>query len=228
MAGITMLYYFLKLTSFIANAQQGCGPQPDGGYILCTKIPGVTGAVGGPVEYLSLIYKYSITVVGLVGFGLLVWSGVNYIFQRSNYAELADIKNHITQIVFGIILLVFASILLNEIDPNILSSLKGGEFKIAGINKSKLEQQHTNAEKARAEAFKKQQLAFKNATEKYRAAGNDPDLLNKAFNDLVILGENPAEQLGALKALETGSKDAPGPRVILFNFLTPERKKEVF
>ncbi len=160
-----MLYYFLKLTSLIVNAQAPCGPQQDGGYILCTKIPGAPELVKGPVDYLTVIYTYSLGVVGLVGFGLLVWSGVNYIFQRSNYAELADIKDHITQIIFGIILLVFASILLNEIDPNILNNLQNGtEFELININKIGLDALRAKMTTAQRAEFERQLRDIKNLT----------------------------------------------------------------
>ena len=142
-----MLYYFLKLITALTYAAETCGPDPldPKKYILCTKIPGAPAVVGGPVEYLSAIYQYSLVVVGLIGFGLLVWSGLNYILQRSNYAKLADIKDHITQILFGIILLVFASVLLNEIDPKILTSLEGGEFTLEDINKVSLDSKYNKA-----------------------------------------------------------------------------------
>lgn len=164
-----MLYYFLKLITTLTYAAEKCGPNDDGTYTLCAKIPGAPATVGGPVEYLTVIYQYGVLMVGLVGFGLLVWNGLNYILQRSNYAKLADIKDHITQIVFGIILLVFASLLLNEIDPKILTSLEGGEFKLEDINRDSLNNQFakmTAAQRASLERLVKSnnQLTFSSAS----------------------------------------------------------------
>jgi hypothetical protein len=189
---------------------------------LCTKIPGFTEAVGGPVEYLSIIYKYSLTVVGLVGFGLLVWNGINYIFQKSNYAKLSDIKNHITEIVFGIILLVFASILLNEIDPNILTNLKSGtEFGLIEINKSKLEQQYADAEKDRNTENERRKANRDRLAAAY-ADAETPEEKGEVLFDNTGPDKTSAENKDALFKLN------PPERIAVFNSLGDEKKKIFF
>lgn len=112
-----ILYYILKLITAAAYAQS-CGPQDNGSYVLCAQLPGQPAVVSGPAEYISIFFKYGMGLVGLLGFAVIVWSGFNYIIQRGNYAKLADIKDHIYQAVFGIVLLFASVLILNELDPS--------------------------------------------------------------------------------------------------------------
>ncbi len=188
------LYYFLKLISSIAYAQQACGPQTNGGYILCAQLPGQPAMVSGPAEYISIFFKYGMGLVGLIGFAVIVWSGFNYIIQRGNYAKLADIKDHIYQAVFGIVLLFASVLILNELDPS-FTQIKDIQLKEMPRQKLENDLAQIRDEKEEEETRRQALLVEKESREardKVEQAKGDPKILKDAYIDVLQSGSDTA------------------------------------
>lgn len=112
-----MTDFILNLFSSIAHA--ACGPQLGGGYILCTPLPGVSGAVSGPAEYIQTLYNFGLGISGILAFGLIVWGGINYMWASGNVSKQGEAKEMILSAIYGLILLLSAILILQTISPSL-------------------------------------------------------------------------------------------------------------
>lgn len=77
-----------------------------------------TVAIGLP-EYVRYIFNFSIIIIGLVLFGILIWSGFLYLTSTGNPSKLKEAKERITSSFLGAILLLSGYIILTTIDPDL-------------------------------------------------------------------------------------------------------------
>ena len=68
----------------------------------------------------SDLYTFGVSVVGLVAFAAIVFAGLEYIVSAGNASRQSDAKDRIQSAIYGIILLIFAAVLFNTINPQIL------------------------------------------------------------------------------------------------------------
>lgn len=111
----------LKLFANIALAE-GVGTT------LSYKFPGQEQFVSGPAEYINLIFKFGLGIVGLIALGLIVFGGIEYIAYAGNPSKLAEAKDRVVSAFIGMILLTSAYILLREINPKLVE-LKNPELR---------------------------------------------------------------------------------------------------
>jgi hypothetical protein len=94
-------------------------------YALLEPISGVTsvdtrasGAVG---SYLSNIYVLGIGLAGVLAVLMIVVGGIQYIGSGMSPSGKSDAKDRITNAVLGLLLALLSWLILNTIDPNLVS-----------------------------------------------------------------------------------------------------------
>ena len=90
-------------------------------------IPGSADAQD-PAGIVANFYTFALTIGGVLAFGAIVWGGIKYIAAGGNSHTQSEGKEWIKSALWGLLLLVGASIVLNTINPRITSlSLPGLE-----------------------------------------------------------------------------------------------------
>ncbi len=79
-----------------------------------------------PGVWIAESYKYSLILVGLLAFAVIVWAGLRYAMAAGNPSTQSDARDQILQALLGLLLLLGATIVLYTINPNIIS--KEGEL----------------------------------------------------------------------------------------------------
>lgn len=100
------------------------------GYKSLTTIPGVTTAnttTGNTTGYINKIFIFSIGMAAVLAVLMITIGGFKYMAVES-FSGKTDAKETITNAITGLVTLLFAWVLLNEINPQILS------LKILGTN----------------------------------------------------------------------------------------------
>ena len=92
-------------------------------YKMFNQLPGTSGTVSGPAEYVAAVYRFGMMTVGLVALGVIVFAGIEYTVSAGNAPRQEDAMDRIKNAIFGIILLLGAYFVLYTIDPR-LTSLK--------------------------------------------------------------------------------------------------------
>lgn len=91
--------------------------------IVYPKIPGVETpeyvSTGLP-EAVNYLFHFAVIVIGILIFGVLVYSGINYLLSFGNPAKLSDAKQGITAAGFGGLILLGAYLIFNTINPQLL------------------------------------------------------------------------------------------------------------
>lgn len=82
---------------------------PDG----CSPNPSVTG-------YLSNLYSFLISAVGIVAMGAIVIGGARYLTSVGNPSAIEDAKHTIYSAIYGLILALVSWVIINTINPDIL------------------------------------------------------------------------------------------------------------
>jgi len=94
-------------------------------YKLTMPIPGVSQSSNGDIgSYVATLFQFGLAIVGLVAFAMIVFNGVKYIMGAGNESLVGDAKVGIWQAIVGVLLLLASVVLLNTINPCILSSVK--------------------------------------------------------------------------------------------------------
>lgn len=91
----------------------------------------ITSATPIPV-FIKYIFEYSISFVLCFSILLLVFAGFKYIISLGNPAEIKNARERIESAILGIAIVLFAFLILNTVDPDLLKS----NFKIPKINLS--------------------------------------------------------------------------------------------
>lgn len=103
---------------------QACGPQGDGGYILCTQIPGfptTISAQGGIAEYVRAIYRYALGVGGIVVFILIIYGGIMYALSGGTPGKQNEARDIIFQAFWGLALLLGSYLILYTVNPELVT-----------------------------------------------------------------------------------------------------------
>jgi len=72
-------------------------------------------------DYVKYIFNFSIAVVGIIAFLVLIFLGFKYKSSMGNPKKLEDTKKRIIQVFVGIILLLSSYIILKTINPEIVT-----------------------------------------------------------------------------------------------------------
>ena len=70
-------------------------------------------------DYVKYIFRFSITIAGLVAFGALIYGGFSYLTSTGSPAKIADSKDRITAAFLGLIILLCSFLLLYTINPEL-------------------------------------------------------------------------------------------------------------
>jgi len=93
-------------------------------YHITTPIPGISGGATADLgSYIAAIFRFGLSIVGLVAFGALVYYGVRYIIGAGNESFVGEAKKGIYDVITGVILLFASVVILDTINPCILQSV---------------------------------------------------------------------------------------------------------
>lgn len=81
-------------------------------------IPGTTTS-SNPIELIAGLYKFALSVSGLLAIAVIVYGAVKYAANPGNAANQSDAKDWITSALLGILLLAGAYIILYTINPDL-------------------------------------------------------------------------------------------------------------
>lgn len=111
---------FLVLTLFLSQLFSGDVFAQTNLEVLYPEIFGdaPTPGIGLP-EYIKYIYNFAVTIIGFVIFGVLIYSGINYLLSAGNPEKLSEAKKGILAAFLGGILLLGAAIIFNTINPQL-------------------------------------------------------------------------------------------------------------
>jgi len=71
-------------------------------------------------KYVKYIFNFAIAFVGLIAFGVLVWSGIQYFTSAGKTDVLSAAKRQIKSAFLGILLLLFSYLILITINPQLV------------------------------------------------------------------------------------------------------------
>lgn len=124
MKGQTIFIFFLFVSFFlIPQVILADGSATRTLEIVYPQIPGVSTpeyvSTGLP-EYVNYLFRFAVIIIGILIFGVLVYSGINYLLSFGNPAKLSDAKQGITAAGFGGLILLGAYLIFNTINPQLL------------------------------------------------------------------------------------------------------------
>jgi len=99
-------------------------------YNSLVTIPGITSGTG-VTGYLSGLYNFLISVVGLVAMGAIVIGGARYLTSAGNPSAIEDAKHTIYQAIYGLLLALTSWVIIKEINPDVLV-LKNPAVRMSG------------------------------------------------------------------------------------------------
>ncbi len=102
------------------NYTTGCGPQGNG-YKLCIPILGIDYIENSLAEYIKIIYRFALGLSGLLVFIMIVWGGIQYTISAGDTGLISDARDRIFQAILGMLLLFLSYIILNTINPDLIS-----------------------------------------------------------------------------------------------------------
>lgn len=117
---LSALFSFLVLSGFLLLAGeifaqrqlevtypsiQGFSPET-----ASTSLPG----------YVKYIFNFTILIVGLIGFAVLILAGVIYLTSAGNVEKLKNAKKQIRAALLGILILLFSYLILTTINPQLV------------------------------------------------------------------------------------------------------------
>jgi len=111
----------LSLSFLIARADDGT----DKGRQLELEYPAVSGLKPktietGLPEYVQYIFYFSIAIIGFIIFGVLVYSGIQYLTSAGQPAKLQEARKGIVSAFLGAIILVSAVLIFKTINPSLV------------------------------------------------------------------------------------------------------------
>jgi len=87
---------------------------------ISLTIPGVTSA-SSPGGFVGGLYNFALLASGILAFGAIVWGGIKYITAAGSPSGQSEGKEWIKGAIYGLILLFGAYLILNIINPDIVS-----------------------------------------------------------------------------------------------------------
>ncbi len=88
-------------------------------YVPLVSIPGVDPNAG-VLTYLSGLYNFLISVVGILAMAVIIYGGMRYLTSAGNPSSVEEAKDAITSAVTGLILALMSWLILSTINPDIL------------------------------------------------------------------------------------------------------------
>lgn len=124
--GLVGLIASAQAPQFTTQETARCGPQSDGSYVLCEVIPGFPEKFGGAgrsaiTDFLGALFLYSLMIGGIVVFLRIIYGGLMYIFSGGNPSKQIDARDIIWQAIWGLALLLGSYLILNTINPDLVS-----------------------------------------------------------------------------------------------------------
>jgi len=117
---LALTLLFVGLTAFSASAQTGACPQK-AFYNLEIKLPGMPSSVCGPADYLSGIYKLAVGIAVVLAAIMIVYGGIIWSTSGGNPSRQKEARSHITQAIFGLVILLASYLILNTINPALVN-----------------------------------------------------------------------------------------------------------
>ena len=72
-------------------------------------------------EYVKYIFNFAIAFAGLIAFGILVWSGIQYLTSAGSPEILKTAQTRIKSAFLGILILLFSYLILVTINPRLIT-----------------------------------------------------------------------------------------------------------
>jgi len=117
------LIFIIIFTILIALPESYIFSQGDNLEIKYPVIPGEptppTVISMGLPNYIKYIFNFSIAIIGIIIFGVLIYSGFQYIISTGSPEKLGSAKKGITSALIGIVVLFSAALLFNTINPEL-------------------------------------------------------------------------------------------------------------
>lgn len=88
-------------------------------YKLSVPIPGESGIMPEPPQYILMLFRFGLTIAGLLALGMIIFGAIQYTTSAGNVSRQQDAKDRITSAIYGIILLVGATLILTTINPDL-------------------------------------------------------------------------------------------------------------
>jgi|GEM_PF-3779137 len=122
-------YYLLDSDFVFAQNRQPPANQGPGTTKLVVPIPVPTSGgvqtvteITGLGQYIQTVYRFSLGIGGLFAMLFTVYGGILYTVSAGNPSKQSEAKDIITNAVWGLVLLLGAFLILNTINPKLISS----------------------------------------------------------------------------------------------------------
>lgn len=90
------------------------------GYTLNVPLGGQGTITGGPAEYISTLYTFSLGLGAFLAMTMIIVGAVRYTIAAGNSSQQGDAKDQITNAVYGLILLFGAYLVLQILNPKLV------------------------------------------------------------------------------------------------------------
>ena len=91
------------------------------GYQLQVPLPGVSGTVSGPSQYIRAIFTFGLSIVGIAALLAIVIGGFKYLRSGGSETRKTSCKEWIWGAVIGLVLMLCSWLILNTINPKLTS-----------------------------------------------------------------------------------------------------------
>ncbi len=110
---LLLLIFCLTVSALPVRATEVQWPTLPGGFTIRDNTP--------LPELVRYIFNFTIMIAGLAAFFMLVFGGFRYLTSAGNPAAQKDAKDIITSAIVGLLLLLTSYLLLQVINPDILT-----------------------------------------------------------------------------------------------------------
>ncbi len=100
------------------------------GYQLQVPLPGVSGTVSGPGQYIQTIFKFGLSIVGITALLAIVIGGFMYLSSGGSETRKTSGKEWMWGAVIGLVLMLCSWLILNSINPKLTSLSEPGLMAI--------------------------------------------------------------------------------------------------
>lgn len=99
-------------------------------YKLAAPIPGGNsqGTVSGIAQYMGYVIPFLLSFAGVAALVMFIFGGIEYMSSAGNPSRMSSGKGRITSAISGLLLAIFSTLILTQINPQLLL------VKIEGIN----------------------------------------------------------------------------------------------